>query len=342
MPAAKTIVLSLSGPSSHSIVHQPGRGDLRIGPASPGDLAPDVVVAPDDALDWSTFDPLKVPAGYPWPRAFHYSGNDRGFFAWSTKRRIETFEWTPLTDALVDASSARIDRLALDLRAASLEIVLPKHCEHVAISGDPRRLRPRLAAGATCPSLTFQPTTTPSRRAAPIALPRFDDLASAISVEVSVAPLRQPFDCASLLQFPNLESVALSGHLARLTALAELTKLESLSLRYCPDLASLPSLATWPRLTELIGWNIEETAGKRLRAEIKTIAKSAGREWSHASATQLRRPEWFTTEYGLPFSSWPKRLAKSAVRAYRSAETSIAAARSKTSVERAIRGFVRI
>ena len=106
MARAQTIVLSLSGPRSHTIVDDPGRGDLCIGPANSGAPTPDVVVAPDDALNWSTFDSLTVPAGYSWPRLFHYRGNDHGFFAWSGKRRIETFEWTPLTDAVVDARDA--------------------------------------------------------------------------------------------------------------------------------------------------------------------------------------------------------------------------------------------
>jgi hypothetical protein len=86
MMRAKTIVLSLSGPGSHTIVEEPGRGDLCIGPESSGNPSPDVVVAADQTLNWPTFDPLKVPAGYSWPRHFHYRGNDHGFFTWSERR----------------------------------------------------------------------------------------------------------------------------------------------------------------------------------------------------------------------------------------------------------------
>ena len=342
MARANTIVLSLSGPRSHTIVDEPGRGDLCIGPANTGAPTPDVVVAADDALNWSTFDPLTVPAGYSWPRLFHYRGNDHGFFAWSEKRRIETFEWTPLTDAVVDARDAQIDNLVIHLGAASLDIVLPNRCERLTITGDLSRLRANLAAGAACPALVFHPNTKPSGSAAPIALPRFGALSAASSVDVHVEPLRQPFDCASLLQFPSLERVALRGNFAGLEALAQLPELTSLELRYCANLAGLPPLKVWPQLNQLIGWNIEEGAGKRLRTEIKHLTKTAARKWAVASVTQLRRPEWFTAEYGLPFSAWPKRDAKTAISAYLSAQKSIAAATSSTSVEQAIRAFVQV
>jgi hypothetical protein len=341
MMRAKTIVLSLSGPGSHTILEEPGRGDLCIGPESSGTPSPDVLVGADETLNWSTFEPLKVPAGYSWPRHFHYRGNDRGFFTWSERRRIETFEWTPLTDTVVNARDARIDHLVLHLNTASLEIVLPSYCKRLTIMGEPSRLRAELSSNATCPALEFHPSTKPSPSAAPITLPRFGTLVAALSVDVYVEPLRQPFDCASLLLFPRLQRVALRGQLTGLEALAQLPDLKSLELRYCADLSALPPLNVWPELNYVIGWNIEKSAGKRLQAEIKQLTKTVARKWDFASITQLRSPEWFTAEYGLPFSAWPKRHAKTAIRAYQSAQESIATATSSANVEQAIRVFVR-
>ncbi len=342
MPDTETITLSLTGPASHTIVREAGRGDLRIGPVGGSARPPDVVVDPDDSINWAAFDPLTVPAGYHWPRSLYYRGNDPGFFAWSARRRIEWFEWTPMSDAVVDAGEAQIGRLVVHLHTTNLTIVLPAkdRCQYFQAMGELARLHPEHAPGAACPNLEFSPDTKPSRSTDPLALPRFTALADAASVHVRVKPLRQPLDCASLLQFPKLRDLALDGQLTGLDALARLTELTSLALRYCPNLSGLPPLDTWPQLTTIIGWNIDEAAGKRLRTEIRRLTKSAGREWQFASAAQLRPPAWFTTEYGLPFAAWPKSTARTAVRAYRTAEIAVTAAASPGDVETAIRGFV--
>lgn len=59
----------------------------------------------------------------------------------------------------------------------------------------------------------------------------------------------------------------------------------------------------------------------------------------YASVSQLRKPEWWTTEFGRPFSSWPKRLAKLANEAYNVAQAALAQARSFADAEAAITAF---
>ena len=343
MRTLDAVTLSLTGPGSHTIVREPGVGSLSIGPARPGAPPPEVVVGADDTIDWSAFEPLTVPAGYPWPRFFMYQGNDVGIFAWSVTRRIENLEWTPAAPIAVDASAARIGHLSVAVRAP-LDIVVPPfpgNCQNFTAAGDLSLLRPALPAGAECPALTFAPDTGPTPAADPVRLPAFPALAHATSVEVNVEPGRQAFDCASLRQYSGVRRLALRGQLTGLAALADLPELTGLQLRYSPDLSDLPPLDTWPRLDVIIGWNIEEATGKRLRGEIRQLTRTAGREWKFASATRLRRPEWFATEYGLPFSGWPKNTARAAVKAYRAAATGIAAATSPDGVEAAIREFVR-
>jgi len=325
----EAITLSLTSRASHTIVREPGVGSLTIGPPDAGGPPPDVIVGVDEPIDWSAFDPLAVPAGYPWPRSLRYQGNDIGFLAWSTRRPIERFEWTPVSAVAVDASRARIEHLTINVRTAPAEIVLPRPeagwGNDFAAAGDLSLLSLALAADGAGPvRLHFAPRTHPAPGTEPVRLPQFASLAAADSIAISVAPLRQPFDCASLLQFPRARRVQLNGQLTGLAALAGLTELTGLELRYCPDLSDLPPLATWPGLNHIIGWNIEETAGKRLRTEIRNLAETAGRSWEYASATKLRRPEWFATEYGLPFSGWPSSAARAAVKAYRAAETGIA------------------
>lgn len=97
-------------------------------------------------------------------------------------------------------------------------------------------------------------------------------------------------------------------------------------------------METWPLLDRFIAYNVEETAGKRLRQQMKTRAKT--RPWTgYASVSQLRKPEWWRSEFGRPFSSWPKRLAKLANEAYNVAQATLAQARSLTDAEAAITAF---
>jgi hypothetical protein len=343
VPSSETVIVSLTGPASHTLVRESGVGSVTIGPVERDGRRPDLVVGVDDTIDWSVFDPFTVPAGYPWPRWFSYHGNDTGFLEWATTREIEAFDWRPAAALTVDGSRARISRLRLRLDSEPLEIVLPHSRDpygDLDVTGDPGLLRPELAAGSDCPDLTFYPDTRPVRDADPLPLPPFPTLAAARAVTVTVEPLRQAFDCASLLQFPDLRRVGLDGRLTNLDSLARLRALTSLRLRYCPDLAGLPDLETWPNLTHVFASNVEQAAGKRLRTEIRRLAK-AGRTWEHTSVSQLRGSDWFRTEYGLPFSAWSTKAARAAVKAYRSAEADIAMATAPSEVEAAVRGFVR-
>lgn len=329
----ETITLSLTGPDSHTFIREAGVGDISIGPAIAGRQPPTLVVDADDPIDWPAFDAQRVPAGYPWPRWISYHGNDTGFVAWSRRRPVEGFDWTPAGPAVLDASRADIGSLGLTLRgAAHLEIVLPGRCA-ITVSGDLSLLHPTLA-GDDCPHLTFAPQTRPARDAEPLRLPPFPALAAATSVGVLNEPLRQAYDCASLAQFPAVRSVRLRGELTGLAELARLTELTSLELRYCPDLSALPPLSTWPGLTQFLAWNVEEATGRRLRAEVR------GRGYASVSVTKLRTPQWFATEYALPFAAWPPATARKAVRAYRLAAVAIGQAAAEPEVAAAIRGFV--
>ncbi|GAA0898684.1 hypothetical protein GCM10009557_74120 [Virgisporangium ochraceum] len=176
------------------------------GPGSGADL----VVAPDDRIDWTVFDPVTVPAG-------------RG----------------------------------------------PRSLVDLSVAGD--LSLPTVGVTDGCPGLTAHPDTLPAGDAAPLALPAFPGLAACRSVDVYVSPLRQPFDCASLLQFPGLRRVSVSGAATHLAALAGLRDLQSLRLLYCPDGADLPPLVTWPHLTTVLAANLDETTGRRLRGELRAL-----------------------------------------------------------------------
>ncbi|MEV4136099.1 hypothetical protein AB0J72_28500 [Dactylosporangium sp. NPDC049742] len=317
--------ISLTGPDSHRLERRPGVGVVVIGPEG-GTPRPDLVVAPGDAIDWSVFDPFTVPAGYPWPRRIVYDGDDTGFFRWAGRRPIETFDWRPRAAHAVDAAAADIGTLGITLRDAPLRLTLPAARGHVMVTGDPHLLVPDLAPGAACPGLSFAPDTRPGPGRPPLRLPDLPALAGAHSVRVTVPPLRQPFDCASLLQFPELRTLTLSGGLANVDALGGLRRLTALHLQLCPDLTGLPAVDAWPDLTRLFASDVDAVVGKRLRG--------------HGTVTRLRRPEWFAAGHGLPFAGWPSRTGKAATAAYRAAEQAIGAATTRQDVEAAVRGFV--
>lgn len=339
MPDVESVVLSLTGPDSHTLVRERGVGSLVLGPA--GSLPkPDLVAGQGEVIDWHVFDQFTVPAGYPWPRWIVYRGDDTSFLDWSIERGIERFSWRPGAARTVDAGRARIDRFEVVLHAAPLDVVLPASSVEFSVVGLPSLLRPSLAPEAVCPRLRFSPQT--AIHGEPLPLPEYDALRHARSVDVSVPALRQPFDCASLLQFPGLTSLTVAGQLANIEALADLRDLEALAVRYCPDLSGLPGLDTWPNLASFIAWNVDEKTGKRLRTELKqTMAATADRGWTNSTVSKLRKPEWFTNEYGLPFSAWPASNARAATKAYRAAARAIADAAEPVDVEKAIRGFVR-
>nr|WP_208920403.1 hypothetical protein [Paenibacillus uliginis] len=330
--------IDLTGPHSHTLVIRPGVGSLSIGPSHLGKRA-DLHVAPDARIDWTVFDAFATPAGSPWPRFLYYTGSDAGFLDWAQKRPIEEMTWAPVlsADTVVDASQSILYGLHIQLSQTGgrLSLKLPKGPFRLNVSGDLARF---LATGDMPSSLTLAPRTSRRKNDPPCTLPDLGELHKVTSLTLHNAPLGQPISLDCLDRFPNLDSLSLWGNFCDMDLLARHAQLTNLELRFMPDLEDLPSLETWPLLDRFIAYNVEETAGKRLRQQMKTRAKT--RPWTgYASVSQLRKPEWWRSEFGRPFSSWPKRLAKLANEAYNVAQATLAQARSLTDAEAAITAF---
>lgn len=329
--------LGLTGPRSHLLSREAGRGNIVIGPASMGKKA-DLHVAADEAIHWSAFEPFATPAGSPWPRYIDYHGNDSGFFAWSQQREIEQFGWAPaFADARsIDAGAANIHSLQIRLGELSghLALNLPGKCS-LGLYGDLSRFT---AAGAVPRSLTLLPALSRRRSDAPYALPELGLLQSVSTLSLHCNPMGQPISLKGIERFPALESLSLWGGFADWAELAKLPNLDNLEIRFAPELPGLPPLAHWPKLDRFIAYNIDETVGKSLKAQMKARGKI--RAWEEfASVSKLRKPEWWHSEYGRPFAGWSARAAKAANAAYDDALAALEQARDAQAAQAAIVAF---
>ena len=335
--------LQLTAGKPHTLITSPGVGRLSLGPRTMGKKV-DLWVEADEAIHWPCFDPFATMAGSPWPRHLDYWGNDSGFFAWSTKREIEGFTWKPALphDLKVDASLSRIDTLSLHLPAdgaGRLHLRLPStspgRISRLSLHGT---LHKAQFSGGLPQYLSLSPATSKRSSDEPVQLPDLGTLQQITHLELCNGAGKQPISLRCLHQFPHLTSLSIWGHCVDLQELAALQGLTTLQLRFMPHLTGLPALDHWPQLESLIAYNVEEAAGKRLRQQMKALEKL--RPWAeYSSVTQLRKPEWWTKEYGRPFAGWPATRAKQANAAYDTAELALRSATQRQQAQAAIEAF---
>lgn len=342
------IYVSLIGTNSNQIKIPAGQGSLSIGRIGMDKKKVDVLVDENAVINWDAFNIFYTPHGqqnphlYPygnWPRFFYYWGNDQGFIEWSKKRVIEDFSWRPTQAICLDLSHAQIHNFSikadehpiiLDLshpddenKKALYSLHLAGHIEHFEI-----------ITTAPYPHIRIEPTTNQDPMISAYHLPVMKNLAAITSLDLTVKPLGQAFDCGSLLQFPNLKNLNLTGNITNTTSLKQLHRLERIGIRYAVNLEGFPALNTWENLTSFIGWNIDEKIGKRLNAELKHLAKE--KQLDYSSVSKLRSSIWFTNEYGIPFENWESCNAKIAIKAYKFALKEISKAKTKQDVEEVI------
>ncbi|WP_228529760.1 leucine-rich repeat domain-containing protein [Diaphorobacter caeni] len=322
--------IHLTPGQTHTLVTSPGMGSLQIGPETL-DRKADLFLPADAKVNWNCFDPFETGARSPWPRFIYYTGNDTGFFDWSRQRRIEDLRWRPLlaADTDVHVQGAQISSLTLWMSSecqGGLHLHLADDCNISSLSlcG---HLGQITVTGRLPSKLFLGPQTRKRMQDKPLQIPPMQALESCTTqLEISNTAASQAISLDCLARFPQLESLNLHGRYADLSPLAQLTRLTSLGLSFMPELPGLPDVPTWPDLNSLIAYNVEESTGKRLRAQIKSREKL--RPWTgHASVTQLRKPEWWAKEYGRPFAGWPTVSAKKANAAYDRALEQLNAAR---------------
>lgn len=338
----KNYIISLTGENSHNITIPLGQGSLSIGTKGISLGRYDIWVDQDSPINWNAFNEFFTQAEkqniehYPcgnWPRFFYYSGNDQGFIEWSHLRLIEDFHWFPLESTSANFSNANIRRLFLHVGANKIKISSANKIDTFGLSGN---LEEVLIKECNFRSVIFTPTISKKETSCYL-LPSYG-LNGVVSIDINNSPVGQPFDCKSLLQYRNIEHLNLSGNLINLEALTELKNLQSLGLRFVPDLTNMPKLTSWTELRGFIAWNIEEVTGKRLRAELKELSKD--RELRYSNVSKLRKPIWFTTTYEIPFSGWDTKNEKIATKEYKNCLKEIKKAKTEKEIYNLIVTFI--
>jgi len=334
----KKLTISLTGEFSHEAKIEPGQGSFHIGVKGIDDEYIDVWVDKDDKINWNAFNKCEtifrpiIAKSIKWPRFFSYTGNDIGFIKWSTKRKIEDFTWKPQKEMTVDFTDANIYNLYIK-SDYKLNLSFGEKIKYLDFYGNPNNYI--IEKCLEVPSLGFYLKNDNMIKLH--SLPRYEPFSKAEELLIEVDPNGAPFDCKSLLQFPNLKLLHLIGNMTNLSHLKELKHLKKLGFWNTPELRDLPNLNSWKKLNEFIAMNIDENAGKRLREEIKELKKQ--RKFEFVSISKLRNKLWFETEYGLPFSSWKTKEEKKATSAYKNCLKIIKNATSENEIKNAIIDF---
>lgn len=331
MKSADAVTLSLTGSDSHKLVLTPGMGSLIVGP-SDGARRPDLVVEPDQTINWHVFDNMRTGAGNNWPRYITYEGNDTSLFTWMRERETEEVTFAPSGDLEVDASDANLGGLTLKPGRHRIRMTLPRTLRRLSIIGNPKLVDFDVPVGGEWPEIYLNDDDS----GVLTSVDGLPYLASVRSLGIRNTVLGTPFDCRSLLTLRNLTHVRLYGAMAHLDALAELP-LNGLELRFVSDLDGLPDLGVWPELSYFIAWNVEERVGKTLRKAVRQLPDS---EDSFFGVSQLRSKQWFIEEHGLPFGGWSSKNEKTASKAYKAASKILKTATTKAEARNAIAAFV--
>lgn len=334
MERDKPFYLSLTKENSHKVKITAGQGRFAIGTKGITMSKCDALVEREDTINWSVFNEFQVPAGGNWPRVMEYHGDDTSFIQWSATREMEQLDWVPLDCKEADFSQAAIRRLVVTIDYP-IRLILGKGVKDISVRGKVSNLTLENYEHLETLSFSFANDTV-----SPLRLQVLKTTAHIKEINIHTKVNGQPFDCNSLSQFTNLTAISLSGNVCNLGELKQFENLESLELRYMPNLEGIPTLASWSKLNYFIGWNIEEKGGKELKKQLTVLEKE--RTFKYVSVSNLKKPEWFITEFSIPFGSWTGKNNKVTVKAYKEALKVIKKAKTKEEIKEAIKVLVEI
>lgn len=335
MNNGKPFLISLTGVDSHKIKIPDGQGSFSIGTKGISQGKFDAIVDAGAKVNWPVFQESQFESTYAWPRFFYYSGNDCSFAQWSIDRRIETFSWRPYEDVVLDASECNISRLHIHSFGNKVHLQLGTKVRELCLSGD---LEAFIFTGICALQRLTYSLHSDSTVNAIHCLPTHSLFEKLQIIDIENSAIGKPFDCQSLLQFPNVEVLNLSGNLINLEVLSDLKHLNSIGIRNAPNLQGFPSLHTWSGLTSFIGWIVEEQGGKQLQKELKELLVK--REMSYSNVSKLKKQNWFLTEYTLPFKGWEGKNEKAATKKYKETLKKVAKVQTEDQVEILFQDFI--
>ena len=340
----KEKIISLTSKNSHKITIYPGVGSFIIGTKGVSKGNFDALVEENDIINWDAFNYLYIPASInkkkelpygDWPRFFSYHGNDLGFIKWSKKRAIEDFYWYPEKNIVADFTDANINFLKIYVNT-NIDLTFGKNVHHLELIGNISKLK--IKKCLDIPTLSFCPRIDKTKSA--YKLPTFKALKNAKEINIRVNANSIPFDCSSLLQFPNLKNIYLVGNMKNLDVLKRFKNLEKIGLWEIKDLSNFPDLENWKNLKSLIAVNINEDGGKKLRSQLRKLQKEE-KITEYSTVCKLRNIKWFLTYSGLPFNNLDGPIEKKAIKIYQKCAKDIADAKTKDEIKIAIVNYTK-
>lgn len=231
------IVISLTEKDSHEVLIEPGQGSFSIGVKGISKDYVDAWVNKDDVINWGCFNRFNNGYGaYKWPRFFYYTGNDTRFIEWSKKREIESFTWYPQKDMDVNFKDSNIYNLCIHEGNHKVKLLLDDKIDCLDLYGNINNYI--IKKCDKVPSLRFYPKY--EKNISSYQLPKFECFKVAKELLIEVGANVAPFDCSSLLRFPNLEQLYLIGNMTNLSALKELKHLKKLGFKQDKLIMKLP------------------------------------------------------------------------------------------------------
>ena len=232
-------------------------------------------------------------------------------------------------------TTAKIYKLCLETKDNILELSLGENIYSLHLKGNLEKYK--IKKCIKLKNVNFFPIY--NNNISSYKLPKFKALKDITDVSILVSPLSPPFDCNSLLQFPNIDKLFLIGNVTNLNSLKQLKNIEYLGIWDSPNLTNMPELSVWEKLSWFVALNIDETLGKRFKKEISMLKKS--RDFEFSSISKLRNSLWFETNYALPFREWEDKKERKAIKSYKKCLKDVKNSSSVQDIEKFIVDFVR-
>lgn len=287
----------------------------------------DVLIGENTPINWEVFEDID---SIKW---FVYHGNDLGFISLSEKRKISHFTWYPTKHLTVNFSKSQIRGLTIESKNL-LTLVLGQNIFELSLFGE---LNNYAISGIPFQQhLTLGPKTTNTLESYQI--PSFTVLQGCCSLTILNQADKQAIDLDFLNHYKAISSLNIHGNCTNWKVLKKFDDLNTLGLRFIPDLSDFPTLSNFPNLKTCIGYKIEENSGNELLEETESISQINPDGFYKIS--DLRKSEWLIHHAQSPFLWWKSGMEEFALNKYQIALKSLKISKTENEVVNALRAFL--